>query len=569
MKGVDMNNDKSSIDSFNISLGASASKAPVPADRQGQPWSILLCSDFGFRSVSPLQIRIAQWNEFMASANIVISGTIDNFLSPSAPPVFVEYHVSSMKDFSIEVMKTKISPFSGYANLLDSLAGFLDGKTSREEVLLSLQKAALPPQENTRLRNMLGNNAEAHRTLSDTPRRKSAINSILSMVDIADDTQAPPPHTAIDGLLTTISDPNGQIADKPGCLAYIEAGNKLLEAQLAALLPQPFFAVIKASWQSLFLCAKAIGRKKEINLNVFSAPMDTRDEALEKLTSLYSSSDSSPDIIVWDYPTLFTNADIDRLTKILEDADRFKSVVIAPLSSQDKLFNTIDQSNDFSPMFEDIRFLPFKKLRMTLASRALCLCAPDMKVPDNNHANDMPQVSSHCCWPVILRWIEMVIGNSDPFAVDLYDASAETALSDPLSYAYAISESFSHDAAMTAGLTFFTGKPFNATLSRAATVIEPEAAGTAYTSLAFNLLVNRAARLVGLRIMQNTSSTDKYTIAQDIESFLGKELIACRACTAQDQVTVKVDDEGKLDISLNSDVLVGGHPARFSFSLEI
>jgi hypothetical protein len=220
-------------------------------------------------------------------------------------------------------------------------------------------------------------------------------------------------------------------------------------------------------------------------------------------------------------------------------------------------------------MFEDIRFLPFKKLRMSLASRALCLCAPDMKVPDNNHANDIPQVSSHCCWPVILRWIEMVIGHSDPFAVDLYDASAETVLSDPLSYAYAISESFSHDAAMVAGLTFFTGKPFNAMLSRASTVIEPEVAAAAYTSLAFNLLVNRVARLAGRRIMQNTSSVDKITVARDIEGFLCKELIICRVCTAPDQVSIKVDDEGKLDISLNSDVLIGGYPARFSFSLEI
>ena len=565
-----MENDKSPIDSFNISLGSSASKAPAAADRQCQPWTILACSDFGFRSVSPLPIRIAQWNEFMTSADIVVSGTIDNLLSPFASPVFVEYHVASMKDFSVDVMKTKISVFSGYAGLLDSLTHFLDGKASRDEVLFALQKASLSQQENERLLKMLGMHESFPPPQSSAPQSESTIASILSMVDIADNAKAPP-HEAIDGLLRTLSKENNSMVNKPACLAYIEAGNKMLDAQLTALQSRPFFALVKASWQYLFQCAKAIGRKKEINLNVFSAAMDNRDEALEILSAEYGSPDASPDIIVWDYPLSFTNADIDRLSRLLETADRFKSIVIAPLSLTDKLFDNIDQSNDFSPMFEDIRFLPFKKLRTTLTSRALCLCAPDMVVAaDVGRANDTAQVSfaAHCCWPMILRWIEKVADNNGPFAVDAYD-SPEIILPDSVSFSLAISESFSKDAASTAGFSLFTGNPENAALNRAVTVIDPQIAGTAYTSLAFNLLVNRIARLAGQRIVQNSSTMSKDQIASDLEGFLRKELAACRVCTAPDQVAVKLDDDGKLDICLNSEVLIGGFPGRFSFSLEI
>jgi hypothetical protein len=194
-----------------------------------------------------------------------------------------------------------------------------------------------------------------------------------------------------------------------------------------------------------------------------------------------------------------------------------------------------------------------------------------MSIPDAGNAKDILQASfaAHCCWPMILRWIEMVTDNSDPFAVDSYDTTPETMLPHSVSFSQVIHESFSKEAASTAGLTLFTGNPATATFNRSVTIIDSEVAGTAYTSLAFNLLVNRLARLVGRRIIQNAHSMDKNAIAHDMEDFLGKELVVCRVCTAPDQLSVKLDDDGKLDICMNSDVLVGGYPARFSFSLEV
>jgi hypothetical protein len=577
MKGITMNNDKSSIDSFSVSFGPTPSKASTAPLEHYQPWNILVCSDFGFKSIQPRQVRVAEWNEFMASERITVSGTVENILAPSASPLFVEYDVASMKDFSPSAMKTNIAAFAGYSAFLDTLATFLDGGCGREVVVASLQKAALPTQENERLLIMLG--AHGNRANSQPRPRgvadKPAMASILSMVDMSapeenrPDTQAP--HLALGGLLQTISGGETTGVDKPSCVAYLDAGRKSLAAQLAALQSRPFLALKKASWESLLQCARAIGRKKEITLSVFSAAMDDRDEVLKKLTIEYESSNASWNIILWDYPVSFTNAEMDRLTGLVTAADRFKSVVIAPLDQTDRLFETIDAMDDFSPVFQDIRFLPFKKLRSTLESRALCLCAPDMEVTDGAAAKQVPTTSFivHCCWPMIVRWIEVTIGDLDPFAVGSAINAMETSMPQGVSFRPAISQSICDEAASVAGLFLYNGKPADMTIDRARTVIDPQIAGTPYSSLAFNLLVNRVARLAGHCIIENATSLGKDEMSRAIEGFLRKELIACRVCTEPDQVSVKPENDGTLLISLNSDVTIGGHPARFSFSLEL
>jgi hypothetical protein len=408
----------------------------------------------------------------------------------------------------------------------------------------------------------------------DASPKKSAVASILSMVDIADTSADDPkaPHTALSGLLTSLSESKGSIKDKKECAAYLEAGNAMFNLQLSALQAQPFFAMKRASWECLMRCVKAIGRKKEIRLSVFSAPPDAGDEVFEILSAVVGSSDVPPDIILWDYPILFTNAEMTRLTRLTGVADRLKSAVIAPLSPADQLFENIDKRHDFSPLFEDIRFLPFKKLRSSLPSRALCLCAPDMTIPDAAIGRDTPRVRvsfrAHCCWPMILRWIEKSLCDIDPFALDSSGNAADTMLPENAQFDQNIPQSFCQEAASVAGITLYNGTPFEATIPKARTVIDPEVAGSAYSSFAFNLLVNRVARLAGLRIVQNASSMKGNELARDIEGFLAKELISYRVCTAPDQVSVKSGQDGSLDISLNSEVMVGGFPARFSFSLE-
>jgi hypothetical protein len=571
-----MNIDKSSIDSFNVSLGKTKSGDPARPDKQLRPWNVLICSDLGFKSGKPRRIQIAEWNEFMATAGITISGNVEQAPLSSSSPLFVEFGVTAMKDFSAEALKLRVAGFSEFSGLLDSVAGFIEGKADQDHVISALHATTIPKAEKDRVLLMIGALKPDQATRQE-PRRyagASAVDSILSMVDISGSTpdQSLEPHKAIEGLLSSFSDKKGPRADKAACRAFLDAGKNTLNAQIAALCGSPFFADRKASWQSLMQCVKAVGRSKEIHLNVFSTAADDRDEILELLAADDGDSNESPDIIIWDFPVSFTNAEIDRLTRLAVAADRYKSIAIVPVSSNDRLFNSIEARNDFSPVFDDVRFLPFKKLRTSLESRALCLCGPDMMVPDANPAQNGAQATcpskTHPCWLLVLRWIEPVIGNNDPFAIEVSANIQETILPEDVSFYPDVPESMCEEASALGGINLLNGKPVKATIDRTKTVIDPEIAGTAYTSLAFNLLVNRIARLTGQRIAENSASMQTSEIASDIKEFLCTELIAGRVCASPDQISVKSENNGALDISLNSDVLVGGHPARFSFSLN-
>jgi hypothetical protein len=568
-----MDKDKSPIDSFAVSLGQTPSNAPPPQPRGIRPWNVLVCSDFGFASDKSRRVRIAEWNEFMTREGIAIAGTVENLLSPAAQPVFVEWNVASMKDLAGPGMKTKIAALSGYGAFLDALAGFLEGGATRDDALTALRGASLPDQENQRLLAMLGASGArpAARPTPASAKPQAAVASILSMVDIggAQSGEAQTPHTAMDGLLRTISEGENASIDKASCSAYLESGKKKLAAQLAAIRARPFFASKKAALECLYQCARTIGRKKEIEVSVFSAAADDRGEVAEKLAADYESGGASWDIILWDYPVAMTSAEMDRVAGLLRLADRFKSVVIASLDPADRLFESIGEREDFSPVFHDIRFLPFKKLREALDGRALCLCAPDMNALTEGKAGDASADSytAHCGWPLLIRWMEMTIDDLDPFAVGSRHTASAGLAPDRARFHPAIPEPVCDEAAAIAGLTLFGGSPADITIDRARTVIDPQVAGTAYSSLAFNLLVNRVARLAGERIIEIASSTGRDELCRSVEDLLRKELIACGICTEPDQVSVEPEGESGLLISLNSDVSVGGHAARFSFSL--
>jgi hypothetical protein len=565
-----MNEDKSPIDSFAVSLGQTPSKGSSAPTAGGRPWRVLVCSDFGFRSDGPERVRIAEWNEFMASRAITIAGTAPNLLSGDSRPVYVEMNVASMKDLSAAAMQAKIGAFSGYAAFLDTLARFLDGRASREEVTAALRGASLSEPENQRMLAMLGaKNPRADGNRRTAPAAPTtAVASILSMMDIGGaPSDAPPtqPHSAVDGLLRSITGGDDVAVDKAACAAYLETGKKNLAAQLTAIQAQPFFQGKKAAWECLYQCAKAIGRKREIELSVFSAGFDDRDAVLEKLAQDYDSGGTSWDLILWDYPVPLTNAEMDRTTGLTRLADRCKSVVLAPLDPADRLFESIETLEDFSPVFQDIRFLPFKKLREALESRALCLCSPDMKVLRAEKTD--ASFTAHCGWPVLIRWVEMTLDDLDPFATRSRHAASAVLTPESARFHPSIPAPLSDEAASIAGLTLLSGAPADVSIDRTRTVIDPEVAGTAYSSLAFNLLVNRVAKLAGEVIIESSSSTDAAGLCRGVEECLRKELAACGICSEPDQVSVKPENGSALLISLNSDASVGGHEARFSFSL--
>ena len=560
-----MNEEKFAIDSFSVSLGPSSKAAPIPSGKL-EVWNILVCSDLGFSSDKPRRISIAEWNEYMASCKIVVSGTIElNIFNEK--PSYLEYAVSSMKDFSPEAMKTAINPAG--ARALDVLSQLLNGKIAVKEAAAALEAAALPANEKRRVMALLYPAGAGPKK----PKTTSPLSTVLSMVDIGapapDDLPSASPLSAAEALAVSLSGGNGDQFDKNGIRASIEAENKKMRERIAALQARPFFSSRKASWQCLYHCAKLLGRNKEVRLHAFSAPYDGMLEALGGVLSDFADAGAPPDLILWDFDTAFTHANMVQLAGIAEAADRYKSMVIAPLPMDDPLLVGLKQKDTLIPILQETRFLPMKKLRDNAASRCLCLCGPDIVFSEDGSAVGPRKTSliARGCWPALIRWLELLIFAQDPFAVRASEIAVESSLDGIAEFCQAVPRHLRQEAS-AAGLTLFDGALKSATLDCAVTTIDPSVAGDIYSSFPFNFLVDRVARLSALRLLSHGPSESKEAVAGDLQEFLQKELSACGICASPEQTSVNAKTDGTVEIEIKSDVTVGEIPARFVFSLE-
>jgi predicted component of type VI protein secretion system len=560
-----MNEEKSAIDSFSVSMGPSSKAAPIPRAQQGEPWNILVFSDLRFKTASPLRITIAEWNDIMKSGNIVLAGAVKGVPDEKSAPLYIEHGVSSMKDFSAESLKNNAA-FIGFSRVLETLTRLMEGTTSMDEARRSIESASLPPEERATVRSLLDMSAPAAGSSPRPTQAGSPLDKILSMVDMGAASPPPPdqplPHTATESLFASITGNSAGITDKSGIEAYIQKGNTLLRQRLAAVQSQPFFSSVNASWQCLRYCAKIIGRSKEIRLHVFSAPREEAQETFAKVLTECVDTAGVPDIILWDYGVSFTNAHMEGAAALAEAADKYKCMLLAPLSLDDPLFTELKDRDTIAPLFREPRFLPLKKLRANVAARCLCLCGPDMILQDSQ-----PAVAARGCWPIAIRWLEMLVSGANPFAIAVPGAFIESLLETNADFDRKVSPYIRKEAADHGGLTLFDAAPMSSTLDRIMTAIDPSIAGDAYGSCAFNFLVNRIARLSALRLMGRQPSAARETLAADLREFLYNELAAYRVCTSQEQVSVRAK-EMEVEIEINSDIIVGGVPARFSFSLE-
>ena len=138
------------------------------------------------------------------------------------------------------------------------------------------------------------------------------------------------------------------------------------------------------------------------------------------------------------------------------------------------------------------------------------LCGPNIQFQSKGSpAANIPDVAQSACggWALLSRWIAAIIDESDPFTIT--DAKLqESALLSAANFDPKISRAISEEAALE-GITLFHQAPGAVSFDRAVTVIDSQNAGAAYASLAFNILVNRVARLAVMRLSVSTASKTK------------------------------------------------------------
>jgi hypothetical protein len=252
---------------------------------------------------------------------------------------------------------------------------------------------------------------------------------------------------------------------------------------------------------------------------------------------------------------------MDAMARVAKAAEQYKCMVIAPLSMEDPLFQNLSGRGSVMHLFEEVRFLPFKKLRTEPASRCLCFCGPDL-----SHALPVRTAQGRCCWFIAIRWAEMLLGDNNPFAARDTNPSIESVFSQEDIFRSDVAPSVVQEA-FGMGLTFFEQSFSKASLDKAVSVIGREQAADSYSSFLFNLVVNRMIRLAGIQLLAaEGAQKSREDVATVLERFLLKELRAYGAVSAEGQVTARAAGEGKIVVDVNSDVTVSGYPVRFTFS---
>jgi hypothetical protein len=586
-----MDQEKSQIDSFDVSLGTQGAPGAPGASSLSQPgrslagWNILVCSDLGYVSHEPAMVRIAEWNDFMALQNIVLSGTIKD-----EKPVFVEFPVKSMKDLSMESIMANAAPFAAYSRAVFGLQQLIDGKTGRDDCIALIKKAGLAHDEERRVLACFGTVPAARRQKPPAQPQHSSIDNILSMVDgtssqgdgtssagdgtssagdgasaspdsVAEPADAPrSPTDALRSLSEAVTGADETAFDKAAAGVLVREFKSRLQRQGKILTSQPFFASRAASLNCLSALAKIIGRKKEVGMSVVSCPRQDMEENLEKVLSSCMESGNAPDIVVWDYDVNFTNASMESMGNIAKTAEQFKCMVVAPLSMDDPLVSGCSGRGSIVHLFEEVRFLPYKKLRTGPASRCLCFCGPSCAPSGWNKTT-----GGNCCWFMAIRWAEMLLAENNPLAAKDLRPSPESVFSQDPPFGLSVAPAVAAEAA-TFGLTLFEPAVAKATLDKAVTVIGRDQAAESYSSFLFNLAVNRVVRLAGIRLLAVQGSSARTEVAAELEGFLRTELQAYGVMTAGGNVTATAGDDSKIAVDVDSDVTVSGYPVRFTFS---
>jgi predicted component of type VI protein secretion system len=550
-----MDEQKSRIDSFDVSLGQSPRNG-IPK-KPLEPWNVLVCSDLGFSSLAPRQVHISEWNEFVSSCAVMVSGTCENKMSNDGKSVFVEFSVSSLKDFKDDAIIRTVQPWASYTKAIAILEQTASGMISLRDAAAAIKKAGLPGGDESRVLRLLnapsptqGSTVSAY----PAPATGAKLDTLLSMIDLPGATTAATgPAEATDALITSIVGSQAAV-DNQAVLGYANDLRERLDDQLGLIRQQPFFASRASSWNALMTLAKVIGRNKDIRLRVVSAPYHDCAEAIPGIMASCRDLGFSPDLVVWDYDVTLSNADIDRMEKVAENAEQANSVVVMSLSMLDPLFVDLDKRDSIRDALQEVRLLPYQRLRAKTGSRCLCLCGPAM-------GGD----AGHCSWFVATRWAELLLSEQNPFGVKESRMPPESVYPSQNVFRYDYAPAVV-DEARAMGFSLFGKKPVAAKTDRLSSLIVPENAAPGYSLFMFNLLVNRVVRLCGIYPRGEGSSKSIDDRAVAMNESIRRELSAYGVITNGEQVSVVVQEGSTIRVEVDSEVTMSGYPLRLSFS---
>jgi hypothetical protein len=326
--------------------------------------------------------------------------------------------------------------------------------------------------------------------------------------------------------------------------------------QVENIVRAGFFSKRYASWFCLRQAVATIGRAKGITLSLFSCSHESLADSFEQALQSCSEQGLAPNIVLIDDEYTFSAADISRLETIAQAAsDRLCSAITA-IHSKDALFAGISSRDTLAQFFDDVRFLPFKKLRSNPAARCLALCGPHMA------AGEGEPVAVHAGWRVLFDWIGAFISGRSLFEC----AQDRTASPVPISCAIDIPLAIVTEAA-TWGLTLFSPRAPAGEPAGVVTLVDDQAAGPAYSRFGYNLAVNLIMKLVARAAAAARESGGAADLGEELKTFLARELAPYELVSSAAAISAEVDDNHSICVIVDSEKTVCGYPLHVRLSV--
>jgi hypothetical protein len=554
-----MEKDKSAIQSTSVSLNSQASRGGNGAPLQGEPWNIFVCGDFGFSSEKPHRVHVSGWNDFISQCRVNLSGNVPDALLGVDKPMFVEYTVDSMRDFTALAVEERAAVLVPFRDAIAALNDLLDGKIGSDRAGALIEKAAIPPVNKRAILSLVGKKT-VPASLPPKTSKNPGIDNVLAMVEVksgGEDTGASAPVSDASGaLIAAVTGGSAITILRRELQEQREVLKTAVKRQVEHIARAGFFSKRYASWLCLKQVIGTIGRTKGITVTLFSCSHESLADSLAQALQSSSEQGLAPDIVFIDDEYSFSTADISRLEAIAQAAsDRMCSVVTA-INSQDALFSGIGSRDILAQFFDDIRFLPFKKLRSNPLARCLALCGPQMS------AGDGEPVAVHAGWRVLFAWINAFLSGKS-----LFDCMQDQVVSPiPISCTVDIPSSIVKEAAAW-GLTLFgSSAPADASVP-VVTLVDDRAAGPAHSRFGYNLAVNRIMKLVAKKAAAARETGTTEELAEGVKTFLVRQLAPYDLLSSASAIAVEVDDQHLLNITVDSKKTVCGYPLQVRLSV--
>lgn len=528
-----MTPEDSIIRSTDVTLGSVSQKKSDTLHKL-QPWTFLICSNFGFDSSGLELISASSWYDFWENHKIRVNGAVRN-LPEGVSPFYLEYEVNSFKDFSKQALISKIPVLCTYSKALEILRDLQKNKILPQNAKIQISELDLPAETKKTILSLFQNESIAE-------SKSEKVDSILSMVDTG--------QVDSENNLSSVFQ---QIPDSTGTNQKITKIIGILENQVSSIsdtvVNEKFFSSIRDSWHQLKDFLKTAGRNENIRVYVLSKSYKDAVDYLSRPDSLCTLEGTAPDFILWDYPISINTAQLSDLQETAKVADKHKSILIGSFNNEDPAVSKLLNTDNITHLLQQSEYIPFTRLRKNLFTRNIVLCLTSATYVSDGRKH----ISGN--WIFGKLWLNSFANKGTPFELTDFEITDSVSLPD-------ITEPVVKDAQKN-GITIIA---LNTTDSNPNVLFRYEE-NEAYESLFYNLAINRTAKLAVNWISKNSKKYPFDEAITELKQFLYAQLKPYSILSSQEAVSVQKENESIL-VTIDSESTISGFPFKFKFTVD-